>query len=58
MKYNHQYSIGFSLESKHEDGYDVPTKEVRAALIKRIRELDEADEWAEAIAVEDTEEVE
>lgn len=47
MKYNHAYTIAFSLESNHPTGDDVTPDTYRTALLNRIKDLDESDEWAE-----------
>lgn len=47
MKYNHAYDIAFSLESNHEYGEDVTPDMLRTALINRIKDLDNANEWGE-----------
>lgn len=52
-KFNHAYSIGFSLESSHPKGEDVTPDMLRAALEKRIADLNATDdgkgiEWLEA----------
>lgn len=46
-KYNHLFSIGFSVVSHHEAD-EVTVDELRTALLKRIVELDEHHEWHEA----------
>ena len=47
MKYNHAYDIAFSLESNHEFGEDVTPGMLRTALLNRIKDLDDANEWGE-----------
>jgi len=47
MRYNHAYDIGFSLESNHPKGEDVTPDMLRTALLNRIKDLDDADEWGE-----------
>lgn len=47
-RYNHAYVIAFSLESNHERGDDVDARQLRAALITRIGDLDREDTWVEA----------
>jgi hypothetical protein len=39
IKYNHAYTLGFSLESNHETGDDVTAAQVRAAIIKSLCNL-------------------
>ena len=38
-KYNHAYTLGFSLESNHETGDDVMANQVRAAIVKSLSNL-------------------
>ena len=40
-KFNHAYDIAFSVVSKKEDGSDVTPAMFRAALIRRIQQLDQ-----------------
>ncbi len=47
MKYNHAYDICFSLESNTESGEDVTPDMLRTALLNRIKDLDDANEWGE-----------
>lgn len=49
-RYNHAYSVAFSLESLHPDGDDVTAEMLQTALQKRIRDLDRCGdiEWLEA----------
>jgi len=37
MRYNHAYSITFSVDSDEKDPYEVPAKVLVDALLKRIR---------------------
>jgi hypothetical protein len=39
-RYNHAYDIAFSLVSETPDGSDVTQEMLRAALIRRIEQLD------------------
>jgi hypothetical protein len=57
-RFNHQCSIGFTVLSDNEDGEDFTPEMLRAALLQRIADLDRAgaDEWREAVAIEDTDE--
>ena len=48
-RYNHAYTIAFSLESNDKGGEDVTPSVLRQALIKRIEALGESDEWHEAV---------
>ena len=47
MKYSHAYDICFSLESNDEHGEDVTPEMLRTALLNRIHDLDDANEWGE-----------
>jgi hypothetical protein len=55
-RFNHQCSIGFTVLSDDKDGEDFTPAMLRAALQTRIDDLDRAgaDEWREAVAIEDT----
>ena len=57
-RFNHQCSIGFTVHSDNEEGEDFTPEMLRAALLQRIADLDRAgaDEWREAVAIEDTDE--
>jgi len=57
-RYNHMFDVAFSLESNKEDGSDVTHAMLRAALLKRIEDLDASGEWLEACGLCDTYEVE
>ena len=48
-KYSHLFAIGFDIESEQEDASDVTPQMFRDALMQRIRELDQHDEWAEVL---------
>lgn len=48
-KYNHAYTVAFSLDSDHPDGEDVTPDMLRTALLKRMVDLDENREWEEAV---------
>ena len=56
--YNHLFDVAFSLESDDCDAEDVTPAMLRAALLKRIEDLDAADEWLHACGLCDTYEVE
>lgn len=47
-RYNHGYTLAFSVESKDPKGEDVSPQMLRAALLRRIDDLDIGDEWVEA----------
>lgn len=48
-RYNHMYTIAYSLVSEHEHGDDVTPAMHRAALEKRMDAVDEADVWDQAV---------
>ena len=48
-KYNHAYTVAFSLESDHPEGEDVTADMIRVALLRRIADLDEHGELVEAV---------
>ena len=48
-RYNHAYTIAFSLESNHPTGDDVTPDIYRTALLERIKSLDETNEWWEVV---------
>lgn len=48
-KFNHTYTVAFSLISETSDGSDVTPLMMRTALLKRIQDLDQACEWEEAL---------
>ena len=56
--YNHLFDVAFSLESGDCDAEDVTPAMLRAALLKRIEDLDAAGEWLHACGLCDTYEVE
>ena len=41
-KYNHMLEIAFAVITEHEDGEDITWEEVKAGLLKRIDDLDPA----------------
>lgn len=48
--YNHVFSVAFSIPgSTHPEGEDVTPERLKAALLKRIADLDAHDEWLEAV---------
>lgn len=47
-RYNHAYDLAFTLISEHPQGEDVTPEMFRAALMKRIEDLDRHNEWQEA----------
>jgi hypothetical protein len=42
-KYNHAYTLGFSLESNHESGDDLTANQVRAAIIESLSNLSDSE---------------
>jgi len=54
MKYNHAVDIAFEVISNDEQGEDITPDMLRAALKKRIENLDKNNEWLEAIDIFDT----
>jgi hypothetical protein len=56
-KFNHQCVIAFSVLSNDVMGEDFTPDLLKAALLKRIRELPD-DEWLEAVGINDTDPVE
>lgn len=48
-RYNHAYEVAFSLVSDHPEGEDVTPVMLRNALMSRIEELDNRNEWTEAV---------
>jgi len=48
-RYNHAYTVAFSLESGHEDGYDVDKLAFTNAVLQRVLDLNKHDEWDEAV---------
>lgn len=61
-KFDHAYTIAFSLVSDDEQGKDVTTAMLKEALLRRIKDLDQSPqggEWFEAVGAPfDTHEVE
>jgi len=51
-KFNHAFSVGFSLENELENGHDTPLKELLAAMQKRIQSLKDDDHNAAREAFE------
>lgn len=42
-RFNHAYDFGFEIESNHEEGEDITPAMLRAALIKRASDIDDAE---------------
>jgi hypothetical protein len=49
MRYSHAYSIGFDLDSNAEDASDVTPAMLRIALLRRIADIDQNNEWEAAV---------
>ncbi len=47
-RYSHVYAIAFSVVSNDAAGHDVDARQLKAALLARIADLDRAGEWIEA----------
>jgi len=47
--YSHAYDIAFELISHEPDGSDVTPAMLRAALMRRMADLDANNEWREAV---------
>jgi hypothetical protein len=54
VKYSHAVDIAFEVISNDEQGEDVTPDMLRAALKKRIENLDETNTWLEAVDIFDT----
>lgn len=48
-KYNHAFTVAFSINSDHPQGDDISADEFHQALVKRSQDLTRADEWLEAV---------
>ena len=48
-KYNHAYTVAFSVNSDREADADIDKQEIINALLERIVNLSEHDEWDEAL---------
>ena len=51
VRHNHAFGIAFSVISSDEQGRDVDTSQLRAALMARIADLDREGGWVEATGV-------
>lgn len=47
-RYNHAFDIAFSVVSNDLEGRDITPAMFRAALLRRIEEMDQGGQWAEA----------
>lgn len=52
-RYNSVGCIAFTIHHDEADPHDTPANQVRAALMRRIADLDE-NGWDEAVAFDDT----
>ena len=50
-RYNHAYTLAFSLVSNDDKGHDVDASQLKAALLARIADLDAEGAWVEATGV-------
>ncbi|MGT2516944.1 hypothetical protein ACVOMT_24585 (plasmid) [Sphingomonas panni] len=50
-RYNHAYTLAFSLVSNDDKGHDVDARQLKAALLARIADLDAEGAWVEATGV-------
>lgn len=58
-RYNHMYTVAFTVISSHPEGLDVTPEDFRRALTQRMNDLDLSGEWDEAVgAPDDTYEME
>lgn len=46
--YNHMFTLAFECVSLDEDAEDITPDQLRAALLRRIIDLDEGEAWLEA----------
>jgi hypothetical protein len=47
-RYNHAYTLAFSLVSNDDKGHDVDARQLKEALLARIENLDEEGSWVES----------
>lgn len=47
-RYNHAYTLAFSLVSNDDKGHDVDAQQLKTALLARIADLDAEGAWIEA----------
>lgn len=50
-RFNHAYAIAFSVVSNDDRGHDVDARQLHAALMTRIEDLDCEGGWVEAAGV-------
>ncbi len=46
--------LAFTFQHDSSDPTDTPANQIRAALMRRIADLDENGEWGQAVAFDDT----
>ena len=51
MKYNHAYSLGFSVETDRKHDEPIDPQEVLAALLERIADVVKCGELGEAVGL-------
>lgn len=56
-RFDHQYTIAFTIKTDIADPFEVPADELRDALLRSLAERDKADDWAEAFGPIDTVEI-
>jgi hypothetical protein len=47
-RYNHAYTLAFSLASNDDKGHDDDARQLKAAILARIEDLDTEGTWVEA----------
>ena len=57
MQYNYAFDIAFEVLSDERDWGDIPTAQIRDALLKRVEQLDKDAEWKEATSSFDVYEI-
>ena len=57
MQYNYAFDIAFEVLSDERDSGDIPTAQIRDALLKRVEQLDKDAEWKEATSIFDVYEI-
>lgn len=54
QRYSSVCLVAFTLHHDTPDPATTPASQIRAALMRRIADLDEAQEWDQAVAFNDT----
>ena len=57
MPYNYAFDVAFEVISDEKDWGNIPTAQIRKCLLKRIKQLDDDDEWKEATSSYDVYEI-